>query len=176
MNKQSNITEFGKWAETEVIKIIRTNYGLKEFKQTDDFYSRIDGIIFHNHKLIPVQIKVRSPRIMYKDISISLKQFEVYKDIAEKNGGYICFMISDTYNPALDFDYNVYMFDFGTIKYQPSRTTASDGEPSVYFKLDDMKKLDILPIEFQKQLEEKHIKLIRPMIDKNYIGAHKNKF
>jgi len=176
MTQAESIYEFGKWVETKTIDIIRDKYGLREFKQTDDMYSRIDGIIFHNNKLTPIQVKTRSPRIYFKDISISLKQFEVYRNIAKLNGKYICFMICDTYNPALEFDYAVYVFDFGTIKQIGGKTTGGDGVERVYFKMSDMKKLDILPIEFQKELERKHIELIRPHIDKQYISACKTKF
>ena len=52
MTQAESIYEFGKWVETKTIDIIRDKYGLREFKQTDDMYSRIDGIIFHNNKFI----------------------------------------------------------------------------------------------------------------------------
>ena len=176
MIKETAIEQFGKWVETEAIQIIKDKYGLKEFKQSSDKYSRIDGIIFYNNKLTPVQIKTRSPRILFKDISITKSQLKVYKEIAEKNGKYVCFMICDTYNEALGFDYAVYMFDFGTVKYTESNNTRKNGKELVFIKLADMKKMDILPLRFQQQLEKKHIELIRPIIDKQYVGACHTKF
>lgn len=167
---------FGKWAETEIMPILSKLYGFKEINQTIDKFSRIDGIIFHNLKLTPLQIKARAPRVYYQDISIPLKQFNVYKKIALKNDGYIGIFITDIYNPDYGLDYKVYQCDFNDVRYTVGTLSQFDDTPSVFIKLNDMKSLDILPEEFQRELERKHIEYIRPTISEKYISLYKNKF
>ena len=109
--------EYGKWVETEVFPILRTMTGFKDLTQVNEEYSRIDGVIFNNLKVTPVQIKAISPRVLYQDISIKKSQFDVYKQIAEKNGEYVGILICSIYNPAYNLDYRVYRFRFSNIKY-----------------------------------------------------------
>lgn len=176
MEYNSDIYEFGKWAETSILKILGETFVFRELKQTNDKYCAIDGIMFHDNKLVPIQVKAQSPRILYKDVSIKASQYKNYMSIVDKNGMYICFLICSMYNPALGFDYVVHMFDYSKIKSSTQSTVYKSVEESVFFKLNQMKELDILPIEFQKELEIKHIELVRPHIDEKYRNAFKNKF
>ena len=174
--KEEVLHDFGKWAERRLLELLASKYNLSELNSQQDKYSRIDAVLFHNYKLTPIQVKARAPRALYKDISIKRSQFDVYKQIAEKNGGYIGFFIIDTYNPEYGLDYLVYRCNFLDVKYSVGQISSRNSEEVVYIKLDDMTPMDILPIEFQKQLERKHIEMIRPKIGVKYIHLYKNKF
>jgi len=172
----NNKYEYGKWVETEIFPILRKQRGFEDLTQVHEEYSRIDGVIFNNLKVTPVQIKAISPRVLYQDISIKKTQFDVYKEIAEKNGEYVGILISSIYNPAYNLDYRVYRFKFSNVKYQIGTLSKYDSTPTVYLKLRDMEELDILPIEFQKQMEKNHQEYIMPGVQDKYKHLYKNKF
>lgn len=168
--------EYGKWVETEVFPILRTMTGFKDLTQVHEEYSRIDGVIFNNLKVTPVQIKAISPRVLYQDISIKKSQFDVYKQIAEKNGEYVGILISSIYNPAYNLDYRVYRFKFSNIKYTTGPLSKWDNTPTVYLKLRDMEEFDILPESFQREMEKRHNKYIVSGVSEKYKHLYKNKF
>lgn len=170
------IYDYGKWVETEVFPILRTLTGFEDLTQVEEKYSRIDGVIFNNMKVTPVQIKAISPRVLYQDISIKKSQFDAYKEIAEKNGEYVGMLISSIYNPSYNLDYRVYRFKFSNIKYTTGRLSQWNSTPVVYLKLRDMEELDILPEDFQREMESKHNQHILPQVDEKYKHLYKNKF
>ncbi len=172
----SSIYNYGKWVETEVFPILRKLKGFEDLTQVHEEYSRIDGIIINNLKVTPLQIKAISPRVLYQDISIKKSQFDVYKQIAEKNGEYVGILISSIYNPEYNLDYRVYRFRFSNIKYTEGTLSKWNSTPTVYLKLRDMEELDILPIEFQKEMETKHNQFILPTVQDKYKHLYKNKF
>lgn len=176
MRKQ-DIYNFGKWAETSVIPIIKEHYGFDEFVPTDHIYSDLDGMILHKRKIIPAQIKAMSPRCTYKDISLSNHQYNKYKHIADINGHYYCFLICCCHNPRFNLDYDLYVFDFAEVSsYKESSFSNSDGRSVHYIKLSDMKhEPTVLTEEFQRKLETKHKTLMKPHIT-DYSSWYKLKF
>lgn len=168
--------DYGKWVESNVINLIRRLPGYGDLTQILDEYSRIDAVLLRNSKLVPIQIKAISPRIFYKDISIKKSQFDAYKKIVELNGDYICFLVTSIYNKERGLDYSVFKFNFKDIPYSSGRLSKWDATPTVYLKLSDMEKLNILPITFQQEMEKLHIEFMRPSIDSNYIDLYQNKF
>jgi len=172
----SDIEIFGKWAELEALKIISQNLSITEMNPSVCKYSPIDAIVLQDNKLYPIQIKTRSPRALYRDISLPLKQWKNYQDIAEKNTTYECFLICDMYNPQHDIDYKMYSFDVGTVKYTNGGFSSKDGRECVFIKLRDMKEYNCFTSEFQQELELKHIELIRPGIPRRNLQFYKNKF
>jgi len=156
----NDIYEYGKWVETAIFPILRKQKGFEDLTQVHEEYSRIDGVIFNNLKVIPVQIKAISPRVFYRDISIKKTQFDVYKHIAEKNGEYVGILISSIYNPQYNLDYRVYRFKFSNIQHTIGTLSKWDSTPTVYIKLSDMEELNILPDDFQREMEKRHNKYI----------------
>ena len=174
--KEEPVYEFGKWAEKEALKIISQKWDITEMNPSVSKYSPIDGIIFKDNTLHPIQIKTRSPRALYRDISLPMKQWKNYQDIANKNPSYTCFMICDMYNPQHDIDYKLYSFEVSKVKYTEGGYSNTDGRSSVFIKLRDMNDHGSLNLEFQKELERKHIEMIRPQMDTTWLHLYKNKF
>jgi len=172
----SNVYEYGKWVETEIFPILRKQKGFEDLTQVHEEYSRIDGVIFNNLKVTPVQIKAISPRVLYQDISIKKSQFDVYKQIAEKNGEYVGILISSIYNPKYNLDYRVYRFRFSNIKYSIGNFSQWDSTPTVFIKLSNMEELDILPEDFQREMEIRHNKYVVSNIGEKWKHLYKNKF
>lgn len=163
-NKNNGIYEFGKWVETSVIPIISEKFNM-EVVQTADKFCDIDAMIYRFPTTYPCQFKAYAPRIFYKDISMELSTYNKYLKIAEANNGYKVFQVNTIYNPSFKLDYKIYSFDI--LKTEPTFNTfsATDDRAVVYFKYKDMKELDILPLDFQKELEEKKFELNPPSLD-----------
>ena len=105
-----------------------------------------------------------------------MKQWKNYQDIANKNPSYTCFMICDMYNPQHDIDYKLYSFEVSRINYTEGGYSSTNGRSSVFIKLRDMNDHGSLNLEFQKELERKHIEMIRPQMDSTWLHLYKNKF
>ncbi len=168
--------EFGKWAELEVLKVISKKFNITEMNPTVSKMSAIDAIVFKDNKLYPIQIKTRSPRALYRDISLPIKQWKNYQDIAKKNGSYTCFVVCDLYNKRYNIDYKLYSFDVSTVKYTMGDFSSRINQQQVFVKLRDMVEIMELPIDFQQELERKHIDMIRPFISERNLTYYENKF
>lgn len=171
-----NKYEFGKWAELEILKIISNKFNITEMNPTVSKMSAIDAIVFKDNKLYPIQIKTRSPRAIYQDISLPIKQWKNYQDIAKKNGSYTCFVVCDLYNKRYNIDYKLYSFDVSTVKHTLGDFSTHNNKQQVFIKLRDMVEIMELPIKFQRELEKKHIMMIRPNISERNLFYYENKF
>jgi hypothetical protein len=172
-NGNSGIYEFGKWVETNVIPIISKHFNM-EVIQTAHQFCDIDAMIYKFPSVYPCQFKAYAPRIFYKDISMELRMYQKYLKIAESNNGYKVFQVNTIYNPQFKLDYKVYGFDI--INTEPIFNTfsANDDRAVAYFKYKDMKEYDILPLDFQREMEKLKFELNPPSPD--YSQYYKRKF
>lgn len=163
-NGNSGIYEFGKWVETNVIPIISNKFNT-EVVQTADKFCDIDAMIYKYPSVYPCQFKAYAPRIFYKDISMKLSTYNKYLKIAESNNGYKIFQVNTIYNPQFKLDYKVYTFDIINTEPTFSSFSANDDRAVAYFKYSDMKELDILPLDFQREMEKLKFELNPPSPD-----------
>lgn len=163
-NGNNGIYEFGKWVETNVIPIISEKFNM-EVVQTADKFCDIDAMIYRFPSVHPCQFKAYSPRIFYKDISMKLSMYNRYLKIAEANNGYKVFQVNTIYNPSFKLDYKVYSFDVLNIEPTFSTFSNTDDRAVAYFKYTDMKEMDILPLNFQREMEKLKFELNPPSAD-----------
>lgn len=165
-----SIAEYGQTIERTLFRMLQQNMNWKVFPQTKENYSEIDGIL-HGDSLQPIQVKAITPRVFYKDVGFKHNQWKRYKKFSEQHPNFTCYVLTTTYNPALDFDYRLYKFNV-----KDTNHTHEDSE-FVYIKLDKMEKSKIeIPEEFQRLIEIAHKKIVRPTIRKDLVGSCKDKF
>ena len=172
-NGNSGIYEFGKWVETNVIPIISKQYNV-EVVQTHGKFCDIDAMMYRYPSVHPCQFKAYSPRVFYKDISMKLSTYNKYLKIAEENNGYKVFQVNTIYNPSFNLDYKVYGFDILKVEPTFNSFSSTDDRAVAYFKYKDMKEIDILPLDFQREMERLKFELNPPSPD--YSQYYKRKF
>lgn len=165
-----SIIEYGQGIEKALLRMLKQKMGWKVFNQNQENFSEIDGIL-QGDDLQPIQVKALSPRVFYRDVGFTHKQWKKYKRFSDKYPNFTCYVLTTVYNPALDLDYILYKFNI-----KDTNHTHQDSD-FVYVKLDKMKKSNIeIPEEFQKRIESAHKEWIRPIIRKDLVGVCKDKF
>lgn len=165
-----SILEYGQGIEKALFRMLKQTMGWKVFHQHEENFSEVDGIL-QGDDLKPIQVKAITPRVFYKDVGFTHRQWKKYKKYSELHPGFKCLVLTTCYNPSLDLDYKLYTFNFKDMNY-----TQQDSE-FVYVKLDKMTKSNItIPEIFQRRIESAHKKYIRPTIRLDMVGACKDKF
>ena len=167
---EMGILEYGQAIEKTLLKMLRQTMGWKVYFQHEENFSEVDGIL-QGDDLKPIQIKALTPRFLHRDVGFTHKQWKRYKKYSERYPGFNCLVLTTCYNPALDFDYKIYEFNFKTTNF------FNQDSEFVYVKLDKMNETNIkIPEDFQRLIEKFHKQIIRPTIRPDLVGGCKDKF
>jgi hypothetical protein len=171
MERTEMMVDYGQGLERTLVRMLVKLSGRKLFGQYSDNRMEFDGVLLDGEGMTPFQVKAITPRVYHRDIGIRKPQWKRYTESGMKYPKFTCFVLCTVYNPSLGFDYVLYEFDINSI-----RPWVEDGE-FVYIKLDKMKRSDIvIPVEFQKRIEEVHRKYIRETIREDVRGYCQDKF
>lgn len=165
-----SILTYGQGIERALFRMLQQQMGWKVFSQNNENYSEVDGIL-QGDLFQPIQVKALSPRLLYRDVGFTHRQWKKYKKFSIQYPNFTCYVLTTTYNPAFDLDYRLYKFNI-----RDTNPTQKDSN-FIYIKLDKMEKSKInIPENFQRVIEKTHKEIIRPTIRKDLVGSCQDKF
>lgn len=165
-------SQYGKEVEKVVISLLKKR-GYTTYHQSEDEYAKnIDGMILLDNSMIPIQIKAKSPLLMFGGgFGIEHDQWNRYQEFTKRHPEFKLYIFTTTYNPQLKWDYVIYE------KEVSKMIPLNSDSKFIYFKLSMMNPSDIyIDDSVQEKIEILHRKFIRPYLKEVTLNTCKNKF